>query len=117
MHSPARPRPPHLQMITQLFPSKSNVYTRGPVGETVFHTAMLLNTPSTLAIARYLVKLYGPTLVNCPFTERKSQGDAPGAYEGQTALHIAIVNGWVAALAVGSGLAVVLPSRCDVLLQ
>ncbi|KAI8467690.1 MAG: hypothetical protein J3K34DRAFT_429869, partial [Monoraphidium minutum] len=117
---------------------------------------MLLNTPSTLAIARYLVKLYGPALVNCPFTvrrrgrrrgawrrgaarrvrrgpqggrasrrpskrgvirwprrpswrrrrpappasrsplpppqERKSPGDTPSAYEGQTALHIAVVN-------------------------
>jgi hypothetical protein len=55
-------------MITKLFPSRSNVYARGPVGENVLHTAMLLNTPSTLAIARYLVKLYGPPLVNCPFT-------------------------------------------------
>ncbi|KIY99828.1 Transient receptor potential cation channel subfamily V member 6 [Monoraphidium neglectum] len=82
----------NLEMITKLFPSRSNVYARGPVGENVLHTAMLLNTPSTLAIARYLVKLYGPPLVNCPFTERKSVHDAPSSYEGQTALHIAIVN-------------------------
>jgi hypothetical protein len=53
-----------------MFPDCCNVYARGPVGENVLHTAMLLNTPSTLAIARYLVKLYGPTLVNCPFTVR-----------------------------------------------
>jgi hypothetical protein len=64
------------------------------VGENILHTAMLLNTPSTLAIARYLVKLYGATLVNCPFTQRRAQGDAPSAFEGQTALHIAIVNRW-----------------------
>lgn len=159
-------------MITQLFPNKCNVYARGPVGENVLHTSMLLNTPSTLAIAKYLIKLYGPTLVNAPFTvralaccfcdrlplsvrvnrlrstagsrepeqrsealsaasfcsrsqqmdtqrgepaagkasrqldrrfrlppfarlaaqDRKSPGDPPGSCEGQTALHIAIVN-------------------------
>jgi hypothetical protein len=148
-------------MITKLFPTQSNVYAKGPVGENVFHMAMLLNTPSTLAIARYLVKLYGRTLVNTPFQarrpgwaglgwagrgwaaarrswhargggtrarpcrrssphpqhlrwatglaspgpgsavaaraslllqERRSQHDAPGLYEGQTALHIAVVN-------------------------
>ncbi|KXZ41393.1 hypothetical protein GPECTOR_497g455 [Gonium pectorale] len=53
---------------------------------------MLLNTPSTLAIAKYLVKLYGKTLVNTPYQERKSETDPPGQYEGETALHIAIVN-------------------------
>ena len=82
----------NLEMITKLFPDRCNVYARGPVGENVLHTAMLLNTPSTLAIAKYLVKLYGPPLVNAPFTERRARGDPPGAYEGQTALHIAIVN-------------------------
>jgi hypothetical protein len=71
--TPAHPAPGlaqygNLELITQLFPNKCNVYARGPMGENVFHTAMLLNTPSTLAIARYLVKLYGPPLVNCPFT-------------------------------------------------
>jgi hypothetical protein len=55
-----------LQMITKLFPVPCNVYARGPVGENVMHVAMLLNTPSTLAITRYLVKLYGRQLVNCP---------------------------------------------------
>jgi hypothetical protein len=50
-------------MITQLFPNKGNVYAKGPVGENVLHIALLLNTPSTLAIAKYLVKLYGKTLV------------------------------------------------------
>ena len=136
--------PPLPQAITKLFPNGANVYARGPVGDNVLHTAMLLNTPSTLAIARYLVKLYGPMLVNCPFQasrrrrrtrlavpcvcsprcgwlegtpphsfrshqtpcmlalcpatldmqERKSPTDPPGAYEGQTALHIAVVNRW-----------------------
>ncbi len=57
-------------MITKLFPNQSNVYDKGPVGENVLHMAMLLNTPSTLAIARYLIKLYGKTLVNCPFQVR-----------------------------------------------
>ena len=56
-----------LQLITKLFPSQCNVYNKGPVGENVFHVAMLLNTPSTLAIAKYLVKLYGTTLVNTPY--------------------------------------------------
>ncbi|GBF97002.1 hypothetical protein Rsub_09799 [Raphidocelis subcapitata] len=82
----------NLELITQLFPNKCNVYARGPVGENVLHTAMLLNTPSTLAIARYLVKLYGPPLVNTPFQDRRLPHDPPSAYEGQTALHIAIVN-------------------------
>jgi hypothetical protein len=40
---------------------------KGPVGENVFHVAMLLNTPSSLAIAKYLVKLYGKQLVNTPY--------------------------------------------------
>lgn len=56
-----------MQVITKLFPSQCNVYARGPVGENVLHIAMLLNTPSTLAIAKYLVKLYGKTLVNTPY--------------------------------------------------
>lgn len=56
-----------VQVITKLFPSQCNVYARGPVGENVLHIAMLLNTPSTLAIAKYLVKLYGKTLVNTPY--------------------------------------------------
>jgi hypothetical protein len=59
-----------LQMITKLFPVPCNVYARGPVGENVMHVAMLLNTPSTLAITRYLVKLYGRQLVNCPIQVR-----------------------------------------------
>ncbi|GIL76046.1 hypothetical protein Vretimale_5686 [Volvox reticuliferus] len=82
----------NLEMITRLFPSQCNVYSKGPVGENVFHIAMLLNTPSTLAIAKYLVKLYGKTLVNTPYQERKAETDPPGQYEGETALHIAIVN-------------------------
>ncbi|KAG2493527.1 hypothetical protein HYH03_008341 [Edaphochlamys debaryana] len=82
----------NLEMITRLFPSQCNVYSKGPVGENVFHIAMLLNTPSTLAIAKYLVKLYGKTLVNTPYQERKAESDPPGQYEGETALHIAIVN-------------------------
>ncbi|KAF8062894.1 TRPV6 [Scenedesmus sp. PABB004] len=79
-------------MITKLFPNQCNVYARGPVGENVMHVAMLLNTPSTLAITRYLVKLYGTQLVNCPIQERNAPHDPPGTYEGQTALHIAVVN-------------------------
>lgn len=62
--------PARAQMITKLFPSQCNVYAKGPVGENVFHIAMLLNTPSTLAIAKYLVKLYGKTLVNTPYQVR-----------------------------------------------
>ena len=61
------PFPMNCQMITKLFPSQCNVYAKGPVGENVFHIAMLLNTPSTLAIAKYLVKLYGKQLVNTPY--------------------------------------------------
>mmetsp|Transcript_1453 Transcript_1453/g.3191 ORF Transcript_1453/g.3191 Transcript_1453/m.3191 type:complete len:1024 (-) Transcript_1453:1638-4709(-) len=82
----------NLEMITKLFPGQCNVYNKGPVGDNVFHVAMLLNTPSTLAIAKYLVKLYGKTLVNTPYQERKHESDEPGQYEGETALHIAIVN-------------------------
>ncbi|GAX79471.1 hypothetical protein CEUSTIGMA_g6912.t1 [Chlamydomonas eustigma] len=82
----------NLEMITKLFPSQCNVYLKGPVGENVFHVAMLLNTPSSLAIAKYLVKLYGKQLVNTPYQERSFSADTPGQYEGETALHIAIVN-------------------------
>lgn len=82
----------NLEMITRLFPSQCNVYSKGPVGDNVFHIAMLLNTPSTLAIAKYLVKLYGKTLVNTPYQERMNEFDPPGQYEGETAMHIAIVN-------------------------
>lgn len=57
-------------MITRLFPSQCNVYSKGPVGDNCFHIALLLNTPSTLAIAKYLVKLYGKTLVNTPYQVR-----------------------------------------------
>jgi hypothetical protein len=60
----------NLEMITKLFPSQCNVYEKGPVGDNVFHVAMLLNTPSTLAIARYLVKLYGKNLINTPYQVR-----------------------------------------------
>lgn len=65
------PPPPHacmslLQLITKLFPNRSNVYAKGPVGENVLHVAMLLNTPSTLAITRFLVKMFGAQLVNTP---------------------------------------------------
>eukprot|EP00798_Chlamydomonas_sp_ICE-L_P026129 gene26129-11847_t len=81
-----------LELIMKLFPSQCDVYNKGPVGENVFHVAMLLNTPSTLAIAKYLVKLYGATLVNTPYQERRNENDHPGHYEGETAIHIAIVN-------------------------
>ena len=81
-----------LQTITQLFPAVGDVYQVGAVGENVFHIAMLLNTPSSLAIARYLATLYGTDLVNTPYQERKAVSDPPGLYEGETALHIAIVN-------------------------
>ncbi|KAL6745893.1 ankyrin repeat-containing domain protein, partial [Haematococcus lacustris] len=82
----------NLEMITKLFPSQCNVYSKGPVGENCFHVALLLNTPSTLAIAKYLVKLYGKLLVCTPYQERRHPGDVPGLYEGETALHISIVN-------------------------
>uniref|UniRef100_A0A7S0RFC8 Ion transport domain-containing protein n=1 Tax=Chlamydomonas leiostraca TaxID=1034604 RepID=A0A7S0RFC8_9CHLO len=82
----------NLEMITRLFPSQCNVYSKGPVGDNCFHIALLLNTPSTLAIAKYLVKLYGKTLVNTPYQERTHELDTPGHYEGETGLHIAIVN-------------------------
>ncbi|CAG9466553.1 unnamed protein product [Pedinophyceae sp. YPF-701] len=80
-----------LEKIMQLFPGQ-NVYEKGPVGDNVFHVAMLVNTPSSLAIARYLVQLYGTELINCPYQERTRYTDPPGLYEGETALHIAIVN-------------------------
>lgn len=38
------------------------------------------------------MKLYGKQLVNTPYQERRSVSDAPGLYEGETAIHIAIVN-------------------------
>jgi hypothetical protein len=60
-----------MQMITKLFPNKSNVYAKGPVGENVLHVAMLLNTPSTLAITRFLVKMFGAQLVNTPIQVKK----------------------------------------------
>lgn len=82
----------NLEAITNIFPSRGNVYAKGPVGNNVLHLAVLLNTPSTLAIARYLVRQYGKTLVNTPYQERTALHDDPGLYEGQTALHIAIVN-------------------------
>jgi ankyrin repeat protein len=81
-----------LQTITRLFPAIGDVYQQGPVGENVLHVALLLNTPSTLAIARYLISVYGESIVNTPYQERKSISDPPGLYEGQTAIHIAIVN-------------------------
>eukprot|EP00955_Chlamydomonas_euryale_P096557 365019-Chlamydomonas_euryale.AAC.21 len=40
----------------------------------------------------HAVQLYGPTLVNTPYQERRFESDQPGQYEGETALHIAIVN-------------------------
>lgn len=81
-----------VQTITQLFPASADVYEVGPVGENIFHIAMLLNTPASLAIARYLVALYGAELVNSPYQERQVVTDHPGLYEGETAIHIAIVN-------------------------
>lgn len=69
-------------MITKLFPSQCNVYSKGPVGENVFHIAMLLNTPSTLAIAKYLVKLYGRTLVNTPYQVGRAGGQGRVTHPG-----------------------------------
>lgn len=65
-------------MITKLFPNKSNVYAKGPVGENVLHVAMLLNTPSTLAITRFLVKMFGANLVNTPIQVRLPGGGGVG---------------------------------------
>ncbi len=42
--------------------------------------------PHPTQIAKYLVKLYGKTLVNTPYQERNSEADPPGQYEGETAL-------------------------------
>lgn len=82
----------NLEAITKMFPGQ-NVYAKGPVGDNVFHIAMLTNTPTSLAIVRYLVRLYGETLVNTPYQARSRRFDTPGLYEGETALHIAIVSG------------------------
>lgn len=81
----------NMDLIMKLFPG-GDVYARGPVGENVFHIAMLSNTPSSLGIVRYLVRHYGSELVNCPYQQRHTRLDPLGMYEGETALHIAIVN-------------------------
>ena len=40
---------------------------------------------------RYLVDTFGPRLVNAPF-QRNRSAEPPSPYEGETALHVAIVD-------------------------
>jgi ankyrin repeat protein len=62
------------------------------VGKNSLHVASLLNTTSTIAIARYFISLYGESIVNTPYQVRKSISYPPDMYKGLTAIHIAIVN-------------------------
>lgn len=43
-------------------------------------------------LGRYLVEVFGPDLVNFPYQKRRNLQDAPGLYEGEVVLHIAIVS-------------------------
>jgi hypothetical protein len=43
-------------------------------------------------IAEYLISTFGERLVNAPYQLRECEGDEASLYEGQVALHFAIVN-------------------------
>ena len=70
----------------------ADVFARGPVGENVLHLCVLFHTPESIKMAKYLVERFGPSLVNAPYQTRSCMTDAPGLYEGEVALHIAIVQ-------------------------
>ena len=70
------------------------VFTRGPVGENVLHVCALIRSgkPDGHAIIRYLCDTFGPRLINAPYQFRRSRDAAPGLFDGETVLHVAIVN-------------------------
>ena len=71
---------------------RADVFDTGAVGENILHICVLFHTPETLRMARYLVRKFGAPLVNAPYQQRRRVTDQPGLYEGETALHIAIVH-------------------------
>ena len=70
----------------------ADVFARGPVGENVLHLAVLFHTPESVKMAKYLIERFGPSLVNAPYQTRARMTERPGLYEGEVALHIAIVH-------------------------
>ena len=70
----------------------ADVFVRGPVGENVLHLAVLFHTPESVKMAKYLIKRFGPSLLNAPYQTRRTTTSDPGLYEGEVALHIAIVH-------------------------
>ena len=70
----------------------ADVFARGPVGENVLHLAVLFHTPESVKMAKYLIERFGPSLVNAPYQTRTRMTERPGLYEGEVALHIAIVH-------------------------
>ncbi|EGD76188.1 hypothetical protein PTSG_00895 [Salpingoeca rosetta] len=60
------------------------VNNRDPVGATVLHVTILCES---LDVAKYLIKTYGAKLVRQPY-----ESTPPSPYEGETALHLAIVK-------------------------
>ena len=70
----------------------ADVFARGPVGENVLHLAVLFHTPESVKMAKYLIKRFGPSLLNAPYQTRRTTTSDPGLYEGEVALHIAIVH-------------------------
>mmetsp|Transcript_622 Transcript_622/g.2031 ORF Transcript_622/g.2031 Transcript_622/m.2031 type:complete len:1008 (-) Transcript_622:2227-5250(-) len=77
---------------------QTNVFERGPVGENVLHLSLLLGNDRTREMALYLIDVFGSKLINTPYQTRKLPSDPPGLYEGETIVHIAIVNKDVAML-------------------
>ena len=71
---------------------RADVFDTGAVGENILHICVLFHTPETLRMARYLIRKFGAPLVNAPYQQRRRVTDPPGLYEGETALHIAIVH-------------------------
>lgn len=76
----------------KLYPSKEDVYERGRYGENVFLVAVSLNNPQAATVAKYLAKTFGPKLVRTPYQVRLRDTDTVGLFEGQTALHLAVIN-------------------------
>lgn len=79
------------QAVMKLYPGE-DVYERGRYGENVFLLSLSLATPQSITIAKYLAKTYGSRLVKTPYQSRVKDTDDVGQFEGQTALHLAIVN-------------------------
>ena len=72
--------------------ASADVFARGPVGETVLHVALLSDAPGSDDVATYLIDTFGADLVNADYTTVAQPGDIPSLYEGEAAVHIAIVN-------------------------